>query len=602
VSRRPPPGPCAGSTGLQAAQPGAQLAPRRRARPPPRPAPQPTPGPPHAAGLPAAVPARHGGGQQARAQAAPQVPAHPRVVPLQAAHGAAQQVRWRRWPPGPPAARRAAAVPACRRRRWPLQLQLKLLVQRRAEAGAARGADAPPPMRRSYLIGLLRQRWADRQAGRKEDRRPDILDRVLQATEVRCRQGSRACLGPAWGPRSSAGATSRAAPSRRQPRRRRCHTHALRRRPAPSGPPRWRSSCATRSRRSCWRATRPAPPSSPGAPAPRAALAPGRCWLPPLCWLPAAGLRRAVASQPQAREARALGSAAAAAACAAAPQVCVRAEPEQGDAGQGGAGGGQGARLAGEGEADEADAAAAALWVRRGWAAAAEAARAAGIGRPAAWHPRPALPAHPARSRPHTTSTHPPHRRCLARTGWASPAARAWTPWPTRWRWSRSRCGGTAWCRWSRASWRQTTSCAATRCPPASWSPATCRCGGCGCRVCWGLQLGAGCVKLGCRRSLGAALPPCCSRACRLPLVPPQGTHNMWRSPQEFRPERFLEGGEYDQFDEATKPYMFVPFIQVGAAGAGAAAAGAAAGAAADSCWMPCRLLRAHGCVLRKAG
>lgn len=37
----------------------------------------------------------------------------------------------------------------------------------------------------AFLVGLLRQRWADRQAGRQDDsRRPDILDRVLQATEV----------------------------------------------------------------------------------------------------------------------------------------------------------------------------------------------------------------------------------------------------------------------------------------------------------------------------------------------------------------------------------------------------------------------------------
>lgn len=29
------------------------------------------------------------------------------------------------------------------------------------------------------------------------------------------------------------------------------------------------------------------------------------------------------------------------------------------------------------------------------------------------------------------------------------------------------------------------------------------------------------------------------------------------------RPERFMPGGEYDQFDEAIRPYMFLPFIQV---------------------------------------
>ena len=40
------------------------------------------------------------------------------------------------------------------------------------------------------------------------------------------------------------------------------------------------------------------------------------------------------------------------------------------------------------------------------------------------------------------------------------------------------------------------------------------------------------------------------------------GTHDMWEEPQEHRPERFLPGGEYDKFDDAERPYMFVPFIQ----------------------------------------
>lgn len=42
-----------------------------------------------------------------------------------------------------------------------------------------------------------------------------------------------------------------------------------------------------------------------------------------------------------------------------------------------------------------------------------------------------------------------------------------------------------------------------------------------------------------------------------------QGVHNQWAQPAEFRPERFLPGGEYETFDEAVRPYMFVPFIQV---------------------------------------
>ena len=41
-----------------------------------------------------------------------------------------------------------------------------------------------------------------------------------------------------------------------------------------------------------------------------------------------------------------------------------------------------------------------------------------------------------------------------------------------------------------------------------------------------------------------------------------QGTHNMYDSPSEFRPDRFMPGGEYDHFEESIRPYMFVPFIQ----------------------------------------
>jgi len=41
-----------------------------------------------------------------------------------------------------------------------------------------------------------------------------------------------------------------------------------------------------------------------------------------------------------------------------------------------------------------------------------------------------------------------------------------------------------------------------------------------------------------------------------------QATHNLYKAPTEFKPERFLPGGEYDAFDESIRPYMFVPFIQ----------------------------------------
>lgn len=43
-----------------------------------------------------------------------------------------------------------------------------------------------------------------------------------------------------------------------------------------------------------------------------------------------------------------------------------------------------------------------------------------------------------------------------------------------------------------------------------------------------------------------------------------QGTHNMYKDPQAFKPERFMPGGEYDQFDEDRRLFMFMPFIQVG--------------------------------------
>jgi hypothetical protein len=52
---------------------------------------------------------------------------------------------------------------------------------------------------------------------------------------------------------------------------------------------------------------------------------------------------------------------------------------------------------------------------------------------------------------------------------------------------------------------------------------------------------------------------------CHHHCCAPQGVHNQWADPSCFRPERFLPDGEYEQFDEAVRPYMFVPFIQVSA-------------------------------------
>ena len=35
-----------------------------------------------------------------------------------------------------------------------------------------------------------------------------------------------------------------------------------------------------------------------------------------------------------------------------------------------------------------------------------------------------------------------------------------------------------------------------------------------------------------------------------------QAVHNSWQQPESWRPERFLEGGEYDSFKEDIRPFM----------------------------------------------
>lgn len=32
-------------------------------------------------------------------------------------------------------------------------------------------------------------------------------------------------------------------------------------------------------------------------------------------------------------------------------------------------------------------------------------------------------------------------------------------------------------------------------------------------------------------------------------------THKLWKDPEEYRPDRFMPGGEYDQFPEDIRPY-----------------------------------------------
>jgi cytochrome P450 len=55
----------------------------------------------------------------------------------------------------------------------------------------------------------------------------------------------------------------------------------------------------------------------------------------------------------------------------------------------------------------------------------------------------------------------------------------------------------------------------------------------------------------------GVVLPKDTMVVCHL-----QHVHNSWRDAESFVPERFMPGGEYDQFDESIRPYMFLPFIQ----------------------------------------
>lgn len=55
----------------------------------------------------------------------------------------------------------------------------------------------------------------------------------------------------------------------------------------------------------------------------------------------------------------------------------------------------------------------------------------------------------------------------------------------------------------------------------------------------------------------GVVLPRGTMVVCHL-----QHVHNSWKDSQRFVPERFMPGGEYDQFDEGVRPYMFLPFIQ----------------------------------------
>ncbi|KFM27558.1 putative cytochrome P450 4aa1 [Auxenochlorella protothecoides] len=41
-----------------------------------------------------------------------------------------------------------------------------------------------------------------------------------------------------------------------------------------------------------------------------------------------------------------------------------------------------------------------------------------------------------------------------------------------------------------------------------------------------------------------------------------QRVHHLYKDPLAWKPARFMPGGEYEQFDEDIRPYMFMPFIQ----------------------------------------
>lgn len=57
---------------------------------------------------------------------------------------------------------------------------------------------------------------------------------------------------------------------------------------------------------------------------------------------------------------------------------------------------------------------------------------------------------------------------------------------------------------------------------------------------------------------LGHTVPRGCTVVLHLTVAHMQG----WRDPKRYMPDRFMPGGEYDQFDDDIRPYKFVPFIQ----------------------------------------
>lgn len=40
-----------------------------------------------------------------------------------------------------------------------------------------------------------------------------------------------------------------------------------------------------------------------------------------------------------------------------------------------------------------------------------------------------------------------------------------------------------------------------------------------------------------------------------------QAVHYLYKDPDAWRPERYMPGGEYDQFDESIRPYMVLPVL-----------------------------------------